>query len=286
MKTLLHVNYHEGPRRLDELFAIADRFGYDGVELRWRYQFDDYDQAGYQQKVAELKQQYPRMEIVFGGMVDFCRGTSEAVERDFAAYAEFLGWAKKYCGTRVMNFFTGGLMAPGKAYTDYDLNGSGCATEEDYVRSAAGLRRVGDVAAPLGILIALETHNCYLHDLDKPCRKLFDMCGHPAIGANYDHGNMILNKNGGSIQQVFENIGDKIYYAHLKNVLKVSGGTGYMMTRLSDGHINTMSIMEGLKKHLKSGMFAVEYPCTGDGIYAASKDIEYVNFLKSYLKID
>ena len=34
MKALLHVNYHEGERKLRELFELAYRFGYDGVELR------------------------------------------------------------------------------------------------------------------------------------------------------------------------------------------------------------------------------------------------------------
>ena len=74
MKTLLHVNYHEGAGRLDNLFKIASKYGYDGVELRWRYRFTDYDQASYQAKVAQLKQQYPDFEIVFGGAVNFCRG--------------------------------------------------------------------------------------------------------------------------------------------------------------------------------------------------------------------
>lgn len=287
MKTLLHVNYHEGANRLDELFSIAARYGYDGVELRWRYKFADYDQASYQTKVAQLKDQYPDMEIVFGGIVDFCRGEQAVVEKDLADYLEFLAWAKEKCNTKVMNFFTGGLQAPGMAYTDYDRNGSGYAIEEDYQRSAAGLRTVGDAAQKLDILIALETHNCYVHDLAKPTRKLLDMCGHPAVGANYDQGNIILNKNGESIQQVYEILGDKIHYAHLKNMFKVSGGAGgFMCTRLSDGHINTMTVMEGLKKYLKSDMFAVEYPNTGDGVYAAYKDMEYIKFLKDYLSID
>ena len=38
MKTLLHVNYYEGAGKMDELFRIARKFGYDGVELRWEIQ--------------------------------------------------------------------------------------------------------------------------------------------------------------------------------------------------------------------------------------------------------
>ena len=288
MKTLLHVNYHEGANRLDNLFKIASKYGYDGVELRWRYKFADYDQAGYQAKVAQLKQQYPDFEIVFGGAVNFCRGAKDEVERDTAQYLEFLEWAKANCGTKVMNFFTGGLNRPGAQYVEFDRNGSGYADEGDYERSAEGLRIVGAKAESLGILIALETHNCYLHALPGPCRKLLDTAGAAAVGINFDQGNIILNKNGTSIQQCFDLLGDKIHYAHLKNMFIVRGynASGYIGCRLSDGHINNMTMMEGLKKHLKSGIFAVEYPNTGDGIYAAYKDIEYIKFLKDYLEIE
>ena len=61
MKTLLHVNYHEGAGRLDNLFKIASKYGYDGVELRWRYRFADYDQASYQAKVAQLRRKSLRV---------------------------------------------------------------------------------------------------------------------------------------------------------------------------------------------------------------------------------
>lgn len=289
MKTLLHVNYYEGEGRLDELFRIANMYGYDGVELRWKYVFADYDQASYQQKVIELKNKYPNFEIVFGGCVDFCRGSKDVVERETAAYLEFLEWAKSNCGTKIMNFFTGGLQAEGYGYCDFDKNGSGCANEDDYIKSAEGLKIVGRKAEELDMWIALETHNCYLHDLVPACRKLLDMCGCERVGINYDQGNIIINKNGCGIDEVYEKLSDKIHYAHLKNMLiprGVTGNPGFMGCRLSDGMINNMNVMKGLKKYLKTGIMAVEYPVSGDGIYAAYKDIEYIKFLKDYLQID
>ena len=39
MKILLHVNYYEGKGRLRSLFELASQYGYDGVELRWKYAF-------------------------------------------------------------------------------------------------------------------------------------------------------------------------------------------------------------------------------------------------------
>ncbi|MDD2479018.1 MAG: sugar phosphate isomerase/epimerase [Victivallaceae bacterium] len=287
MKVLLHVNYYEGAGKLNEVFALARKNGYDGIELRWKYRFDDMTQAEYQNRVAALKSEWPDAEIVFGGCVDFCRGKADETATELAEYLEFLKWSARECGTKVMNFFTGGMLAPEAQHWQFDLNGSGCASEEEYQRAADGLRKVGDAAAKSNILIALETHNQYLHDLAKPCRKLMDMTKHDAIGINYDHGNIILNKNGESIADVFKIIGDKIYYAHLKNMFIVGGGAdgSYLCTRLADGHINTREVMAGLKKQLRSGMIALEYPNRGDGHYAAMKDIEYIKYLKKELTI-
>ena len=287
MKTLLHVNYFEGKRRLEEFLDLSLKAGYDGVELRWQYKFDDMTQEEYQNRIAAWKSAHPEKEIVFGGVVGYCRGEADKVKKDEASYIEFLKWAAAECGTRVMNFFTGDIQPEGVFWTDYAHNGSGGAEEGDYERSAAGLKTVGAAAADAGVLIALETHNAYLHDLADPCRKLLDMTNCDAVGLNYDHGNIIINPNCNSIQKVFDTVGDKIYYAHLKNMLIISKtpDRSYCGCRLSDGHINTTEVMRRLKNNLRSGRVAVEYPNTGDGIYAAFKDMEYIKFIRDYLEI-
>jgi sugar phosphate isomerase/epimerase len=283
MKVLMHVNYYEGPGKLDKLFKLAQDNFYDGVELRWKYNFPDMTQIQYQEKVAKLKQQYPEFEIVFGGAVDFCRGTEAEVKKETEAYLEFLEWAKVNCDTKVMNFFTGGLVAKGVEYIEFDKNGSNIATEEDYQKSAAGLKIVGDKAAQLNILIALETHNCYLHDLATPSKKLMDLTNHSAVGMNYDHGNILINSNGESIDQVFELLDGKIYYAHLKNIMVYKNV--YLVTRLEEGHIDTMHVTDKLRNNLKSDMVTLEYSAPGDGIIAAKRDMEYMRFIKKELDI-
>ncbi|MDD3116659.1 MAG: sugar phosphate isomerase/epimerase [Victivallaceae bacterium] len=287
MKVLMHVNYCEGAGKLEELFSLARKYGYDGIELRWKYNFDDLTQDEYQNRVASMKSAWPEAEIVFGGCIDFCRGEPEQVAVALDEYLAFLQWASKECGTKVMNFFTGSLKLADIPHWNFDRHGSGCATEDDFRRAADGLRLVGDAAAAENMMIALETHNLYLHDLAKPCRRLLGMTGHDAVGVNYDHGNIILNKDGESIADVFEIIADKIYYAHLKNMFIVGGSDGhYICTRLADGHINTRSVMLGLKKYLRSGMIALEYPNPGDKHYAAFKDMEYIKYLKTELDIE
>ena len=285
MKVYLHVNYHEGPGKYDDLFKIADMNGYDGIELRWKYAYDDMDQAAYQRKVIELKNQYPELELSFGGIVDFMSDDHDKVKRDTESYLEFLEWAKTNCGTRVMNFFTGAMVRPDAHYYEFDRNGSGMAEDINYERSAAGLNIVGDKAAELGILIALETHNCYLHDLPKACRRLLRETGHDAVGINLDMGNIVINKNGCDTKEAVDTIGeDKIYYAHLKNVLMYKKDI-FMSTRLEEGHIDNTYILSRIGQSVRSGVVTVEYACPGDGIIAAKRDMEYVKFMRDWLQI-
>jgi sugar phosphate isomerase/epimerase len=284
MKTLLHVNYYERPGGLDELFKIAKEFGYDGVELRWKYHFSDMSQKEYEKKIISLKKEYPEFEITFVGVIDFCRGKTSIIEQETAEYLDFMEWAKVELNTKVMNFFTGMLVNNEIDLLKFYLHGSKLALNDDYERSANGLRNIGAKATELDILIALETHNCYLHDLPDSSRKLLDMTNHSAIGMNIDYGNIFLNKNKSSISETFKILDGKIYYAHLKNVL--ISGEQFMITHLNQGDINNMDFLYLLKDRLKSGMLTLEYPSHGDGIIAAKKDMEYLKFLKHRLKID
>ena len=195
MKVLLHVNYYEGAGKLDTLFNLAKINGCDGVELRQKYRFPDMNQVQYQDKVERLKQKYPDMEIVFAGMVDFTGGTADDIKKDTAVLFDFMDWASCKCGTSTMNFMTGAMQSKGVDHTEFHIHGSSIAVEEHYENAAQGLRMVGDKAASLNMLMALETHNSYLHDLAKPCKKLMDMTAHKNIGINYDQGNIILNSN-------------------------------------------------------------------------------------------
>ena len=90
MKILLHVNYFEKEEKLNEVFSLARKNGYDGIELRWKYRFADMNQAQYQNRVAALKSEWPDCEIVFGGCVDFCRGKPHETAADLEEYLMFL----------------------------------------------------------------------------------------------------------------------------------------------------------------------------------------------------
>ena len=286
MNVLLHVNYYEGPGRLQEFLNTAVKYGYNGVELRGKYTQGDMDQTQYRAVVEEFKQKHPEMQIVFGQMVPFCRGSEEEVKQGTEFFMDLLSWASKACGSTLFNAFTGPVVPAGVVWTESDKIGSGGAEESDYIKSAEGLRILGKEAARYSIRLALETHCGYLHDLADPGMKLLEMAGCDNVGLNHDQGNIILHPHGNSIKDYFEKAGARTYYAHLKNLHKVAGqnGGGYAVCRLSDGSINTRLVVSNLLQLKNLDTFAVEYPCPGDGIYAAKKDIEYIRELLADLQ--
>lgn len=286
MDVLLHVNYYEGPGRLQKFFNTAVKYGYNGVELRGKYTQGDMDQNQYRAMVEEFKQKHPEMQIVFGQMVPFCRGTEEEIKQDTEFFADLLQWAAEKCGSKLFNAFTGPVIPEGVPWTSSEKVGSGGADESDYVKSAEGLRILGKEAAKYSIRLALETHCGYLHDLPEPCMKLLSMTDCDNVGINYDHGNIVLHPAGCNIKSYFEIAGAKTYYAHLKNLFKINGKNsgGYAVCHLSDGCINTRQAVENLLKLKDLDTVAVEYPCPGDGIYAAKKDMEYMRELLADLQ--
>ncbi len=281
MKLLLHVNYCEGEGKLEEFFALADRLGVDGVELRMRYKFKDMTQEQYRARVEQYKQTHPEKELVFGGMVPYCRGNADEVklEQDFCMDA--CNWAARFCGTKLLNFFTGAILNPVVEWRPGEMHGSAIAGEDDYQRAAAGLRTMAEHVEKLGLLLALETHPGYLHDKAESCKKILDLCGHPATGINYDQGNSAMHKFGSKVNDYFDQLGDRICYAHLKNYCNVvcPNGMGYVYCNISDGIIDTRDVIRRLRGRLRSGMLAVECPRPCDKIYAAEQDVRYVRSL-------
>ena len=284
MKVLLHVNYYEGAGKFEDLFRLIRMSGADGVELRGM-QYYNMGKENYFAMVEDLKQRNPDLELAFGYPLHFSSVSEDAQKQEFEDFVKFLDWAKAKCGTSLLNMFTDSLVNPACEYFDFDQNGSALADDLMYARHGAGLTAAGKELEARGMLGALESHNCYIHDTAKSCAKLLRCIKSPAIGINYDHGNIFLNRNGESIDQVFELLEGKIYYAHLKNMMRTRDFKHYFPTHLDAGHIDTCQVLGKLKNELKSGMFAIEYACTGDGVIAAKRDMEYIKFLRNWLNM-
>lgn len=281
MKTLLHVNYFEGAGRLSGLFRLAAENGCDGVELRGCNRYEESEEK-YLQMVADMKQQYPQFELTFGYEVNYMKDEPERIAQDEGNFFRRLQWAKETCGTSLFNFVTGNLIGNGATYREFVRNGSAAARDEHYERAAAGLHRINAELERLDMRLALESHNCYLHDLPYPCAKLLKMADAPRVGINYDHGNIFINPAGTGIDEVFKILRGRIYYAHLKNMYR-SHNLVYAGCMLEAGNINNMKIVNLLKNELPDGILAIEFPSAGDGIFAAKRDMEYMRYIQKWL---
>jgi sugar phosphate isomerase/epimerase len=266
----MHINYFERGYTLDTLFDKAKFYGYDGVELRGTR--EGLTPAKY---MAQVKKQMARTGLAVTMACPCNLNNPKADERaaEVAKATDLLGRASAI-GVRLFNTMAGPLTVPGIPYTEFDKHGSGAATWEQWAWAVEGFRQLGSVAEELGVRMAFETHNGYLHDLAKPTAELLKRIDSPAIGANLDMGNIVLNKNGEALTEALAVLGDKVYYNHLKNILKPSVG-GYIVCGLADGIIDNRVWAQTLKDNGNDSPICLEAPRQGDRDLFAQEDIAY-----------
>lgn len=272
---IMHINYFESGFSFGALFDKAKFYGYDGVELRGAHQ--DMATGDY---VALVKQEMDRTGI--GEVIMACPcnlNNPDAGERaaEVEKSSDLLRQAAGI-GVRLFNTMAGPLTVPGVPYTEFERHGSGAATWEQWAWAVEGFQQLGQVAGELGVKLAFETHNGYIHDLARPTAEFLQRIGSPAIGANLDMGNIVLNKHGEPVLGAIAALGEKIYYNHLKNILKPSTG-GYIVCGLADGVIDNRIWMQALKERGYSGPVCLEAPRAGDRDFFAKDDIEYFRWL-------
>lgn len=270
----MHINYFESGYTLATLFDKAKFYGYDGVELRGAR--EGLTPAKY---VAAVQKEMKRtgLSVV---MANPCNLNTPCPTERAQEVEKAIDLLKRAAGIGVQLFNTmaGSMVAAGVPYSDFHLNGSGCATWEQWAWAVAGFQQLGAVAEELGVRMAFETHNGYIHDLAKPTAEFLKQINSPAIGANLDMGNIVLNKNGESLQDALAILGDKVYYNHLKNIFKPSVG-GYIVCSLKDGVIDNRVWAQTLKDTGNNCPICLEAPRQGDRDLFAKEDIEYFRWV-------
>jgi sugar phosphate isomerase/epimerase len=280
---ILHVNYVEQGQTIAEMCERAVAWGYDGVEFRRKRSDVAETPDQYLDAIAKSVKATGLKHVLFGGPGPNLMHADAAVrEADVAECAAFYRAAVKRFPLTVCNIMTGSLVASGAQYHEYDRNGSGAATPEQWDWAVAGFQVLGDVAAELGFDFAFETHNCYLHDLPDITRKLVDRIARPRVGINFDYGNIILHPTRPSLEASFEICAPAIKYLHLKNLYLVPGAKyqNHISCPLADGAINNRAFLRLAKGIGFTGPVCIEAPRPGDrGIFA----VEDIAYLKSLL---
>jgi inosose dehydratase len=117
------------------------------------------------------------------------------------------------------------------------------------------LRHLGDYATDQGVRIALETHGGLTRN-GTLARKLLDAVDHPAVGVNYDTGNIYYYNDDLDPAEDVKLVADRVFQVHLKDTV---GGKGeWMFSALGEGRVNFPGIVSVLRSAGFRGPYSLE----------------------------
>lgn len=282
-KIILHINYCEQGQTLDQTCKKAVEWGYDGVEFRSKRPGIEEDMNQYLETIYTAAKKYGLECVLFGGGNPDLINDDESVRERSLEYCEsFYPRAKEMFGFEVCNLFLGAVLNPSNTipYAEFDKHGSYIARQEHWERAELGLKNLAVIAEKNQFKFAMETHPNYLHDCISATMKLVELSGSKSIGVNLDYINSDVVPGGMGIEDALEAIGDRLFYVHLKNIIKLSDG-GRIRIGLGDGEYNNRHIMKKLKETGYQGHICVEAPRQGDREWFAQQDLAYI---KSVIK--
>ncbi|MFH2067987.1 MAG: sugar phosphate isomerase/epimerase family protein [Candidatus Omnitrophota bacterium] len=282
-KIIMHINYCEQGQTVPEICQKAVDWGFDGVEFRRKRRGIEESVEEYLDNIVRAAAKAKMKRVIFGepGPDLMVAGANER-RRELKEVIEFYRLAAVRFKLTTCNITAGALLNPDKnvPYERYELHGSQVATREQWDWTVSGFKTLGTLAEKLGFRLAFETHMGYLHDLPRAAKKLSDLIGSPAIGVNLDYANYINFPNHLSIRETIEEMGDRLYYVHLKNSIS-AGKNVRFPSGLAQGEINNREFLGILKERGYGGHICIEAPRPGDREYYAQQDIAY---LKSLIK--
>ncbi|MHC4872865.1 MAG: sugar phosphate isomerase/epimerase family protein [Planctomycetota bacterium] len=276
---IMHITYGEPTLTIEESCTLAKKIGFDGIEFRRRKDTEEESMLTYLDRILKAKEETGLEYILFGAPGPNLMDENSSVREEELEWCDkFYREAAKRFNLTVCNTMTGPLVAEGNDYMTFEKNGSAIATEDQWRWATEGFQLLGDLAEELGFKFAFETHNCYIHDLVEPSCKLVDDINRKSVGINIDYGNILLNKNGGSLEDSIKAFGKRIYYAHLKNCFMISGLEyhNYISCSLSQGAIDNRTFLKLLKEEGYKGPIAIEGPRPGDRIHYVKEDFAYL----------
>lgn len=276
-KIIMHINYCEQGQTLEETCEKAVAWGYDGVEFRnKRFNLEE-DMDIYLDTIYKSSKKYGLKHVIFGGGTPNLMSPDKVSrERDLEYCEKFYPKAYEMFGFEVSNLLIGTVMNPSSEieYADFTKHGSYIAEDKHWQQGAEGLKRIAVIAEKYGFRLGLETHPNFLHDTVDSAVKLAQMSESENIGVNLDYINACVLPGNISIEDAIEKTGDRLFYVHLKNIIKIEKGR--IRTGLADGEYNNRHIMKRLNESGYQGPICVEAPRPGDREWFAVKDLEYI----------
>jgi sugar phosphate isomerase/epimerase len=256
MKLVLH-SYTFRRYPLTHVFAVAGRYGWDGIELVHFH----FDPGRVEDEVAAAVALGARY-----GVGVHCVGyTGGFVSDDPDERAGSLALARRTLdacaanGVGMMNGWAGTLECdPG----DWRRNGSAMATDVHYDRAVEAYRELGALAATRGVTVGVEVYPGSVHDTVANTAHLLDLVDHPSVVATADPGNAWIISAADHDADVLDQLAGRLGYFHLKN-LRPDRGVADFNVDTAEGVIDNFAYITKARQ-LGVPAMAVEYCGTGD----------------------
>lgn len=273
----MHVNYVENTGLpLAQSLPWCAAAGYQGVELR------DRDRAGKLPIDVYLHEAFEAataagLGVVFNSRNDTTHQDPSVRQRSMKDALAVLAFAGQR-DIKVLNVFGGAILPPGCQPARFEQTGSNVATPEHWQWTAAYMRDLADAAAQYDILLCLETHNGYIHDLAEPTLRLLDQIDRPNVQVNLDFGNIHLHPNQQGMAKELNLLAGRIGYVHVKNLISFRhlGSPLFFCTPLRDGDINHRVLLRKLLDSGYDGIFTTENTVKGDKQHLIEEDLAYL----------
>ncbi len=161
------------------------------------------------------------------------------------------------------------------------------ATEDDFARTAAVLRRAGEVAGASGVEITIEVHQHSIADNSWSTLNLLDMVDSPHVFANPDLGNILWTYDvpEESSEDAILALAPRSKYWHCKNLHRVhiaeNEHSNFIRVPLPDGDIDYRFAINAMQDAGYDGYLAIEGANLGDQLHADRRSVEYVRGILS-----
>ena len=143
------------------------------------------------------------------------------------------------------------------------------------------LRYLGDYAADHGVRIALETHGGLTRN-GRLALKLLEAVDHPAIGLNYDTGNIYYYNDDLDPAEDVKQVADRVVQVHLKDT---AGGKGeWQFCTLGEGRVNFPAIIAVLQAAGFHGPYSLELEGRRGEDFNREQNLERVKKSLDYLR--
>jgi sugar phosphate isomerase/epimerase len=205
---------------------------------------------------------------------------------------EKLDRAVRYAGWTGASVVNSALVSPathphgpgaGRQGEQVSQGASRTASEQDFVRTAEQLRQAGQVAADLGVKIAIEVHQGSIADNSTATLHLLDLIGLENVGANPDLGNIYWHyeQPEESAEAAIVALAPRAVYWHCKNLRKAHipelHRSFFTRVPLPDGDLDYRFAIAAMRDLGYGGYLAIEGAREGDQLSQDRRGVEYVN---------